>query len=183
MKSNIYLLLPLVNFRNSIKLFTFPYVKHVNAIISNSKVYLSRLRPEYQQRFVYEYQGHTRDHLMNFIQDPFDKEDFFLEKMVPFLQENIGGNMGKPLFKLQISISYILSFSCVIPVIHCHCDWLRYDQVVELCLVASLLNNTARFNHAISEMIEKKLNDDKNGHHPNYLFHCYLKQSMKVLKY
>ena len=48
---NIFLLQVLVNFRNSIELFIFPYHANINAIVSNLDTYLSKLKQEYHLGF------------------------------------------------------------------------------------------------------------------------------------
>ena len=50
-ESHIYLLQILTNFRDSIENNTFPYHRHCNAIVNNSKLYLSRLKEKYQELF------------------------------------------------------------------------------------------------------------------------------------
>ena len=50
-EGNIYLLQILGNFRNSIENNTFPYHRHCQAIVSNSELYLSRLKQKYQELF------------------------------------------------------------------------------------------------------------------------------------
>ena len=116
---------------------------------------------------------------MDFLTGPFNMNDFFLDYSLPFEIEDIGRGVEKNLFKLPIGISRTLSLSSVISAIYKHRKWMKFDQVLELCLIASLLNNTARFHHIVLVITDKKLINDNNLCKSNHPFYFYLEESMK----
>jgi len=174
----IYLLQILVNFRTSIESFFMPYHNHVACIISNIKLYLHKLKQEYQHRIGDQYKGEDRP--MGFLENAADQNDFFLDEHMPYKSFDIGQDIYLDLLKLPIGVDRTMSLSSVICAILSHGEWLRYDQAVELCLMASLLNNTARFYYIISAMRKESLSavaDNDRSTHPLYF---YMRKSMEL---
>ena len=71
---------------------------------------------------------------------------------MPYKSFDIGQGICLDLLKLPIEVDRTMSLSSIICAILSHREWLRYDQAVELCLMASLLNNAARFYYIISTL-------------------------------
>ena len=89
---------------------------------------------------------------MGFLENAANQEDFFLDEYMPYQSIDIGRLIRLDLLKLPIGVDRTMSLSSIICAILSHWEWLRYDQAVELCLMALLLNNTARFYYIISAL-------------------------------
>mgnify|MGYP001422855925 CR=1 FL=1 len=148
-----------------------PYHNDVACIISNIKFYLHKLKQEYQHRIGDQYKGEDRP--MGFLENAADQNDFFLDEHMPYKSFDIGQGIYLDLLKLPIGVDRTMSLSSVICAILSHSEWLRYDQAVELWLMALLLNNTARFYYIISAMRKESLSavaDNDRSTHPLYFF-------------
>ena len=150
---NIYLLQILVNFRTSIESFFMLYHNNFACIISNIKLYLHKLKQEYQQPTGDKYKGEERH--MNFLENASDQEGSFLDEYMLYKSFDIGQGIFLDLLKLPIGVDRTMFLSSIMCAILSHWEWLRYDQAVALCLMALLLNNTARFYYIISTLTKK----------------------------
>ena len=157
-----------------------PYHNHVACIISNNKLYLHKLKQEYQQQIRDKYKGEESH--MGFFENVSDQGDFFLDEYMPYKSFNIGQGICLDLLKLPIGVDRTMSLSSIICVIPSHWKWLRYDQAVELCLMALLLNNTARFNYIISALTKESLSGVGGNQRSTHPFYFYLRKSVGVFK-
>ena len=117
---------------------------------------------------------------MKFVQNPYDMRDLFLDANVPFERENLGREVYGDVFKTPLGIHRITSISSAISAIHVHRDWMGFDQATELALIASLLNNTARFNHIITQVTPEKLATHEDPQKVGHPFYYYLDEAKKV---
>lgn len=124
---------------------------------------------------------------MSFLNDAFDMTDMFLDKHLPYQEENISEpntesdpNRYPPIAPLQtlrlpIGLSRPLSMSCYLAPMFHQRKILKFDQAVELAFMASFTNTPLRFHHIVTNMTKKDLEDNSN--HP-VLF--YLKKSKEL---
>ena len=119
---------------------------------------------------------------MKFVQNLYDMRCFFLDNNVPFEQEHLAKQVYIPVFKMPISIYRIISIACAISAVHVYCDWMGFDQAIELALVVSLLNNTARFNHIITTVTCEKLATHDDPQKVGHPFYYCLDEAKKVFE-
>ena len=81
---------------------------------------------------------------------------------------------------MPIGIFRITSISYGISAVYVHCDWMGFDQAIELALVVAFLNNTARFNHIITKVTSEKLDIHNNPQKVGHPFYYYLDEAKKV---
>ena len=70
--------------------------------------------------------------------------------------------------------------SSAISACHVHRDWMGFDQATELALIVSLLNNTARFNHIITQVTPEELATHEDPQKVGHPFYYYLDEAKKV---
>ena len=117
---------------------------------------------------------------MKFVQNPYDMRDLFMDDNVPFESENLANEVYVDVFKMPIGIFRITSMSSAISACHVHRDWMGVDQATELALIVSLLNNTARFNHIITQVTPEKLATHDDPQKVGHPFYYYLDEAKKV---
>jgi len=106
----------------------------------------------------------------------FDRKDFFLCDSLPFEEHTIlpseeAGDIKKVLLMLRIGCSRVLSYSMFIEALVELKELLRYDQMIEVCFYASLLNSPVLFHHIVMNLIARHKDskeDFKFGKHPVY---------------
>ena len=117
---------------------------------------------------------------MGFLENASNQEDFFLDEYMPYQSIDIGQLIRLDLLKLPIGVDRTMSLSSIICAILSHREWLKYDQAVELCLMASLLNNTAHFYHIIFALTKESLNAIDGNQRSIHPFYFYLSKFMEV---
>ena len=117
-----------------------------------------------------------------FLENTSDQEDFFLDEYMPYKKFNIGQGICLDLLKLPIGVDQTMSLSSIICAILSHRKWLRYDQAFELYLIASPLNNTARFYYIISALTKESLNTIDGNEQSTHPFYFYLRKFMELFK-
>ena len=92
---------------------------------------------------------------------PFDRTGLALSDELPMLTYNIGNGILKKIILFPIGLSRVLSNSMFIEAIDNTRSILTASQRLELCFIASWLNNPLRFHHVIVSLTDAAY-DDKN---------------------
>lgn len=80
----------------------------------------------------------------------------------------------------RIGCSRVLSYSMFIEPIVMLRDHLRYDQVLELCFGASLLNSPVGFHHVLMELAKRHMDEKDPFHFGSHPFFDWMEHSIKA---
>jgi hypothetical protein len=159
---NLYLLQVIVNFRQRIDRRVLNYKRHIDVIVANIVRWLIELKKDYRLHCATF--TDTPD-TFSFVRDPFDMEDMCLHEESPYVEKNIGvysHSILKKYVVLPVGISRALSLSNMIGAIYKHIDYLKIDQVIELCFVGACLNSTVRFHEVLWNATKENLKSHKH---------------------
>jgi hypothetical protein len=159
---NLYLLQVIVNFRGTIDRRVLNFKKHVDVIVANIVRWTTELKRQYRLHCA---TFTDVPETFSFVKDPFNMEDMCLHRDSPYEEKDIGIHSHSILKKyvvLPVGISRALSLSNMIGAIYKHIDYLKMDQVIELCFVGACLNSTVRFHEVLWNATEKDLKTDKH---------------------
>ena len=171
---NLYLLQVIVNFRGTNDRRIIKHKKHIDVIVANIIKWITDLKLKYRKHCAkYTDMPET----ISFVKDPFDMSDFCLHNNSPYIQYNIG-TLANPILGnyvvLPIGVSRTLSLSSMIAAIYKHVDYLKTDQIIELCFIGACLNSTMRFHKVMWNASKDNLMKHK---HP---FKFWIKQTLTL---
>eukprot|EP00980_Cylindrotheca_fusiformis_P024473 scaffold11937_cov71-Cylindrotheca_fusiformis.AAC.4 len=158
----------IVNFRRIIGNYSHPFTKGIQACVRNINTYVDKVDNNYRRVFA----GLENEE----IPTAKDRSTFFLEKRLLTEEERLGmvgiGSDDKRWYLFpKIGPSRIFSFSMFLhPIVRLR-DHLAFDQIMELCFVASMLNNPLWFNPVMMDLVNMEEDDENEftfGKHPFY---------------
>eukprot|EP00980_Cylindrotheca_fusiformis_P008069 scaffold1721_cov98-Cylindrotheca_fusiformis.AAC.2 len=159
----IVLHLQAVNFRRVIGNYCHPFTKGINACVRNINTYTDKVNNEYRRIFAgYEIED---------IPTAMERSKFFLDESLLSVEEDVGDGNNRWYLFTKLGPSRIFSLSMFLhPLVRLR-HHLAFDQMMELCLVASLLNNPLWFNPVMMDLADMEFDEENEfsfGQHPFY---------------
>ena len=165
----VYLLQVICNFRGAAgNALAKGSASIVEAINENIVSYFSKLQGDYR-KVMLDYQGSAC--YASFITKATDIEDFFLDDDLPYVDENRKDGVTKwpiELFVLPIGPYRSISLSMVLDSLQKLKKKLCYDQLIELCFIASFQNSVLPIDKCLVELLERDDVRYQNEDHPFY---------------
>lgn len=161
-----YLLQFLFNYRRAVTAYCLPSYKGIEGICRNIESLNNRISVRYAEIF-------AGREMLSEMPQPTDRTGFFLDdrmayETVDLLSVN-GTAANLEVIRLPIGYSRTFSLSSAIHVLNEAAVFLKYDQLVEMCFFASLLNTPVRFYYLMNKLLMRaKASTFRFQEHPFY---------------
>jgi hypothetical protein len=166
----------LCNFRKVIREYLFPSYPSFTATVSNVKAYLSKWNTDMQEIF---------GKFGCPVPSPFDRTHFFLDDELQYKCIQISNRPNFPnifgeYLLTTVNPSRVLSFSMIIDALFQFKDCCCFDQLIELCFTASLLNNPFWFDYIMRQLIARHKSPSDKFHFDIHPFYDWIEATEKT---
>ena len=166
MRGNLWLFQIIINWRSAVCHAHMPYHNQVRGIQMNFRNYLQALNQNYSD-FASAYTGSLDSLPMT----AFNRSTFFLDNDCCYDDVNIASDGKDPIILkillLKIGVSRVFSMSLIIDSLNRLKNHLRYDQLIEMAILASFMNTPVRYYYIVQKLIERCENQNNAfGLHP-----------------
>ena len=135
-------------------------------------MYFRGLQVEYRKIFN-RYEGNASS--FSFIYNARNIDDFFLDDNLPYIFESRTKQVMEEkieLFLLPIGPYRSISSSIILDSLHNLKHKLLFDQLIELCFIASFHNSVLQLDKCLTQMVINVQVSTQNEEHPYFTWHC-----------
>ena len=167
-KNDLHLLQVICNFRKHAYHMEMGDYKYLELYQRHVTGHHNVLKSAYTKAFLHNYKGEAKS--LGFISNPPDLTDFFLDDLLPYENVHLETNespMTLQVLVLPIGTSRIFSLSMVLdPIYKLLENGMAFDQLVEICFLATFFATPLLFNEALTQLTNSKT--FKFGEHPYF---------------